>query len=116
MSKSPFKAAHTVPVFMSGQGYDVVPVNPTVDEIISLKCYKTIGEVPSEIEILNVFRPSEDCYEIVKEAVERKKAKGDVKLIWLQEGIFSEESRMLAESEGIEFIHDKCIYKEYLNS
>lgn len=115
MSKNPFKAAHTVPAFMSKQGYEVVPVNPTVDEIIGLKCYKTISEVPNEIEILNVFRPSEDCPEIIREAIQRKRERGDIKLIWLQEGIFSVVGSILAESEGIEFIQDKCIYKEYIN-
>ena len=52
---------------------------------------------------------------VLKEAVERKKQKGDIKLIWLQEGIINDEAEALAEAKGIEFIQDKCMYKEYMN-
>lgn len=116
MSKNQNKAAHTVPVFISKQGYNVIPVNPTVDEIANLKAYHKLIDVPENIEILNVFRPSEDALNVVEEAIERKKIKGDIHLIWLQEGIYNDEAKDLAEKNGIVFIQDKCIYKEYINN
>lgn len=115
MSTNPAKPSHTVPVFLLNQGYNVTPINPVADEIAGRKVCKNIMDVDGEIDILNVFRPSEHCLDVVKEAVERKKQKGDIKLIWLQEGIINYEAEELAKSNGIDFIQDKCMYKEYVN-
>ncbi len=115
MSTNTYKAAHTVPAFFHKQGYTIIPINPSAEEIIGLKAYKQLADIPEHIEILNVFRPSEDALEVVKEAIERKKAKGDIELIWLQEGIINNQAKHLAESNGIIFIQDKCIYKEFYN-
>lgn len=116
MSKNPAKAAFTVPNFFIGKGYNIIPVNPTAEEIADRKCYHVLMDIPDNIDILNVFRPSEDCLKVTEEAVARKKAKGDIKLIWLQEGIVNEEAKLLAEANGIEFIQDMCMFKEYMNS
>ncbi|PKL84954.1 MAG: CoA-binding protein [Ignavibacteriae bacterium HGW-Ignavibacteriae-1] len=116
MSKNEDKAAHTVPIFMHEQGYNVIPINPSVDSILNLKAYPSLDEVPDEIEILNVFRPSEQAFDVVKEAVKRHKEKGDIKLIWLQQGIVSEEGKKLALDNGIEFVQNRCMYVEFLNS
>lgn len=115
MSANPMKASHSVPVYMLHNGYNVIPVNPTTEKVLHLKSYKNLTEVPDYIEIVNVFRPSNQCLEVIKEAIERHKIKGDVKLIWLQEGIFCDEGKKLAEENGIEFIQDSCMYKEYVN-
>jgi len=113
MSSNQVKPAFTVPVYFIRKGYNVIPVNPMAEEIVGKKCYPTITDVPEEIEILNVFRRSEDCLNIVQEAVERKKQKGDIKLIWLQEGIINNDAKALAEENGIEFIQNMCMFKEY---
>jgi predicted CoA-binding protein len=115
MSTNPAKPSHTVPVFMMGQGYNVIPVNPVADEIAGKKAYKKLIDIPEEIDILNVFRPSDHCLDVVKEAIERKNAKGDIKMVWLQEGIINDEAKALAEENGMEFIQDRCMYKEYVN-
>lgn len=114
MSKHPAKPSHSVPAYMMRQGYTVIPVNPTTEQILNQKCYSSILEIPFKIDILNVFRPSSDVPEIIKEAVERKKLKGDISLIWLQEGIVSPEGKILAEENGIEFIENRCMYKDYV--
>lgn len=115
MSKNESKPAHYVPAFLHHNGYKIIPINPTTDEILGLKCYKSLDEVPEYIEVLNVFRPSEEALDIVNEAIKRKKEKGDIELIWLQEGIISEEAKKLAEQNNIHFIQDKCMYKEFVN-
>lgn len=113
MSTNAYKAAHTVPMFMSKMGYHVIPVNPMAEEIKGLKSYKNLAEVPDNIDIVNVFRPSEDAEQVVIEAIERHKNKGDVKIIWLQEGIFTENGKKLAEENGVVYIEDVCMYKAY---
>lgn len=113
MSRHIEKPSFTVPSYMKKQGYKLIPVNPLADEIMKLKSYKSLDEVPDHIEIVLVFRPSKDALEITKEAIERKNNKGDVKVIWLQLGIVNEEARILAEKAGIQFIQDKCMYVEH---
>ncbi len=113
MSKNPDKPANYVPVFMQGQEYKIYPINPTAEIIAGEKVSPNIMDVDGEIDILNVFRPSQEAVAVVEEAIRRKEAKGDVKLIWLQEGIISEEAKKMAEDKGIVFIQDKCMYKEF---
>lgn len=115
MSKSVDKAAHAVPAYMAKQGFTIYPVNPTTDEILKLKTYPNLLEVEGEIDIVNIFRPSQDCLQVVEEAVERKNKKGDIKVIWLQLGIVNNDAKMLAEEYGIVFVQDKCIYVEHKN-
>ena len=115
MSTNPSKPSHTVPVFLSEKGYNIVPINPVANEIACQKAYKNIADIPNEIDILNVFRPSAAALGVVEEAVLRKKAKGDIKLIWLQEGIINDDAKKLAEENEIEFIQDKCMYREYVS-
>lgn len=114
MSTNPMKAAYDVPVFLLRQGYNIIPINPTTDDIAGKKAYAKLIDIPDEIDILNVFRPSEQALGVVEEAVERKKAKGDIKLIWLQEGIINDEAKKLAEANGMEFIQDMCMFKELI--
>jgi predicted CoA-binding protein len=113
MSKNSMKAANYVPAYLRDQGYTIIPVNPTADEIDGLKCYHSLAEVPDSIEILNVFRPSADIPAIVEEAIARKNSVGDIKVIWLQESIESEEGEAMAQANGITFIQDKCLMKEH---
>ena len=113
MSKNPEKAAHRVPAFLLSKGYAIIPVNPSADMILDQRSYSNLKEAEGHIDIIEVFRPSEEALSIVQEAIERKKEKGDIAIIWLQEGIQNEEAKMLAEKNGIIFIQDRCMFKEY---
>lgn len=113
MSKHLEKPAFTVPGYMKKQGYNLYPVNPTAETIMKLKCYPNLLEVDGEIDIVNVFRPGQDCLEIVEQAIERKNTIGDVKVIWLQLGIINNDAKMIAEENDIFFIQDTCIYVEH---
>lgn len=115
MSKHLEKPAFTVPSYMKKQGYKIIPVNPTIDSIMKLQTYKNLMDVPDYIEIVLVFRPSSEALDIVKEAIERKKIKNDIKVVWLQLGIINNEAKTIAEQEGIDFVQDKCIYVEHKN-
>ena len=113
MSTNPVKPSNYVPAFLESNGYRIIPINPVAQEIDGKKSYPKIADVPDKIEILEVFRPSEQCLDVVNEAVERKKAKGDINVIWLQEGIINDEAKKLAEDNGFEFVQDRCMKKEY---
>ena len=113
MSTNFSKAAFTVPGYMLKQGYNVIPIHPTAERILKQDAYKSISDIPDRIDILNIFRPSDEAEDIVKEAIARKKEKGDIELIWLQLGLSNEKAKKLAEDNGIDYIEDECIYVEH---
>ena len=63
--------------------------------------------------MLQVFRPSAQVPDVVREALERRRERGDIEVIWLQDGIYNEEARKLAEQAGITVIQDRCMRQEY---
>jgi predicted CoA-binding protein len=109
-SRDPEKPSHTVPKFMKEQGYKIIPVNPFADKILGVKVNKSLSEINEPVDMVNIFRPSEQCLEVVKEAVNLKP-----KVIWMQLGIKNEEAAQLAKKNGIEVIMDKCFYIEHKN-
>ncbi len=88
-------------------------MNPTGEVILKRKSYPDLKSVPKRIDVVLVFRRSEDALEPVKEAVARKKERGDISVVWLQQGIRNEEARKLAEENEIVFVQDRCMYHEY---
>ena len=108
MSKNSSKAAHFVPKYLSDNGYDVIPVNPTSEEILGKKCYNSVSEIDEEIDIVDIFRPSDQVLPFVQEAIKKKP-----KVIWLQEGIHNSEAEELAKKEGIKVIFNRCMLAEH---
>jgi predicted CoA-binding protein len=108
MSKNSSKAAHYVPKYLSDNGYDITPVNPTADEILGKKCFNSISEVDDEIDIVDVFRPSDQVLPIIQEAIKKKP-----KVIWLQEGIHNFEAEELAKKAGIKVVFNRCMLAEH---
>ena len=113
MSRDPGKAANWVPAFLGEKGYFIVAINPNADRIRGHRLYPRLGDVEERIDILEVFRPSEEVPAVVREAVKRRNEKGDIYVIWLQSGIRSEEAGRLAEEAGILFVQDRCMYVEF---
>ncbi len=108
MSKNSSKAAHYVPKYLSDNGYDVIPVNPTAEEILGKKCYDSVSKVDEEIEIIDIFRPSDQVLPFIQEAIKKKP-----KVIWLQEGIHNAEAEELARKQGIKVIFNRCMLAEH---
>ena len=108
MSKHQEKAAHFVPKYLSENGFDIIPVNPNSDEILNKKCYKEINDIKDDIDIVDVFRPSEDVLPFVKDAIKK-----NPKVIWLQEGIHNEEAENLAREHGIDVVFNRCMLAEH---
>ena len=108
MSKNPSKAAHYVPKYLSENGYDIVPVNPTTDEILNKKCYSSISEITEQIDVVEIFRPSDQVFPFVQKAIKKRP-----KVIWLQEGIHNSQAEELARKEGIDIVFNRCMLAEH---
>ncbi len=108
MSKNSSKAAHYVPKYLSDNGYDIKPVNPTTNQILGKKCYASISEIEEEVEIIDIFRPSEQVLSVISDAIKKKP-----KVIWLQEGIHNSEAEELARKEGITVVFNRCMLAEH---
>jgi uncharacterized protein len=101
------KAAHYVPAHMQRHGWRIIPVNPHADEILGEQVYRAVGEVPEQVGLVDVFRPSWQAPEIARQAV----AAGATAL-WLQLGIASAEARAIAEGAGLLYVEDRCLIIE----
>ena len=107
LSTSPFKDAHRIPAAMQQMGYRVIGVHPTADELLGERAYRSLDEVSGQIDLVNVFRPSQEAADVVRAAVDR-----GVGGVWLQQGIRSPEARATAEAAGIDYVEDRCIMIE----
>ena len=108
MSKNDNKAAHYVPKYLSENGFDIIPVNPTTDEILGKKCYPSISDVDGDIDIVDVFRPSDLVLPVVEDAIKK-----NPKVIWLQEGIHNPEAEEMARKKGIKVVFNRCMLAEH---
>ncbi|PIN97237.1 MAG: CoA-binding protein [Nitrosopumilus sp. CG10_big_fil_rev_8_21_14_0_10_33_7] len=108
MSKNEHKAAHYVPKYLSENGFSIIPVNPTADEILGKKCYNTISDIDDDVDIIDVFRPSELVLPVVEEAIKK-----NPKVIWLQEGIHNIEAEKMAQENGIKIVFNRCMLAEH---
>jgi predicted CoA-binding protein len=104
-STTPGKAAHDIPKYLHERGYEVIPVNPYADEILGREAYDSLAVVEETVDVVDVFRPSEEVPAIVDEALDRD----DVCAVWLQLGITHDEAGHRVEADGRQFVQDRCL-------
>jgi len=109
LSPKPDRASHGVTRFLIDQGFEVVGVNPGHEEILGLPVYPSLADVPGPVDLVDIFRRSDQVAPIVDEAI----ARGDG-AIWMQEGVVDEESAARARTSGLPVVMDRCLYKEWL--
>jgi hypothetical protein len=102
-SRDPRKAGGSVPEGLQRRGFRIIPINPFADVLFGERVYRTLAEVPENVDLVDVFRPAADAPEIARQAV----AIG-AKALWLQEDIRSEEARHIAEEAGLDYVEDEC--------
>lgn len=107
MSKNPEKDAYMIPAYLKKKGYKVIPVNPTAEEILGEKSYKRLADVPDPVDIVNLFRPSEDVPNYVNDVLWKKP-----KVFWEQLGIHNEASEEKIAASGIKVVYDRCMQVE----
>jgi predicted CoA-binding protein len=110
MSRDPAKAAHSVPKYMMERGYNILPVNPMASEILGRRTYSYVSDIKSQVDIVDVFRPSKDVYPVVEDSIK----KPGISVIWLQEGIHNVEAEKIALDNKIDVVFNRCIMAEHM--
>jgi len=117
LSRDPSKDSNRVATYLQSQGYRLIPVNPTTDEVLGEKSYKSLLDTPEEIqktiEIVDIFRPSADVPSIVEQAVELKERHDKPYVIWMQLGIIDEQAAATARAAGLTVVMNRCMMQEH---
>ncbi len=114
LSRDPYKTSRSVTSYMMSKGYRIIPINPLADSLMGQEVYPSLADVPPDvartIDIVDIFRPSEDLPPIVEAAVANLP---NVRVIWAQLGIHNDDAAKIAERAGVPMIQDRCIRVEY---
>jgi predicted CoA-binding protein len=116
-SKNPEKEAFTVPDYLLKHGYTVIPVNPTADLVNGLKAYHSLAELPDEVarkvEVVDVFRPSEELPEVARQVAAMRGKTGRPFVFWGQLGLENDEAKKILKGAGIDYVMDRCMRVEH---
>lgn len=109
LSPDPSKASHRVAAYLKSKGFQIIPIYPKEDEILGEKVYRSLTEVPFEVDMVDVFRKPKALIAIAEESISR----GDVKCFWAQQGIVNNEAAKMAEEAGLKVVQNKCTMIEH---
>ena len=107
-SSNPERDSYKVASYLMEQGYHVIPVNPNAQEILGKTSYPDLSSIPEKVEVVNIFRRSEEVMTIVDEAI-----KIGARAVWMQKGIINEEAAARARDAGLLVVMDKCMHEEH---
>jgi predicted CoA-binding protein len=108
LSPKPDRDSHRVALYLRQQGYRIVPVYPREEFILGERVFRRLGEIPFRVDIVNVFRRSEETLPVVEEALGLRP-----RAVWLQLGVVNEAAVPLCEAAGVTLIMDRCIMVEH---
>ena len=103
-----YRPSYFAAKYMQEHGFRIIPVNPKYTEILGERCYPDLKSIPEKVDIVDVFRKSEDCAPIAREA-----AAIGAKALWLQIGVMNDEARQIANDAGMDFVQNRCVKIEY---
>lgn len=113
------KPSHRVAAYMKQHGYKIIPVNPTIEKALGEKSYKSLLDIPQEIQrtidVVDIFRRSEDVSPIVDQAIQLKQKFGRPLVVWMQLDIVNQAAAEKAKQAGLQVVMDKCLMKEHLH-
>lgn len=104
LSSNPAKESFGIVQYLKDQGYKIIPVNPSANEIMGEKAYPDLSSIPEAVDVVQVFRKPEDVPPVVEEAIKIR-----AKVVWMQEGIVNEEAAQKAREAGLQVVMDACM-------
>ncbi|MBM4446048.1 MAG: CoA-binding protein [Chloroflexi bacterium] len=108
-SSNPERPSYRVVRYLMKHGYHVIPVNPSVQEILGKTSYPDLSSIPEKVEVVDIFRRSDEVMPIVDEAI-----KIGAKVVWMQEGVINEEAAAKVRDAGLLVVMDKCMRKQHM--
>ena len=108
LSPNPSRPSNYVSKYMLENGYNIIPVNPGYKSIFNIECFPSLDSIPYSIDIVTVFRNSKYVLPIIMDALFIKS-----KVIWLQDGVESNEGKILAQKSGVKFVYNDCILRRH---
>ena len=108
ISTNPSKPSYQVAHYLKSQGYTIIPVNPNLHEVLGEQCYPNLLAIPQKVDIVDIFRRSEDVSPVVEEAISIK-----AKAVWMQLGIYNQEAADRARANGVNVVMDMCMSVEH---
>lgn len=103
LSNKPHRASYGVASYLLQHGYTIIPVNPTIDEVLGQPCYPTLGDIPVAVDMVDCFRRSEEMEALAVEAIAIR-----ARVLWMQLGVINEKARDMAETAGLQVVMDRC--------
>lgn len=110
LSDKPHRPSHQVAEYLVRAGYEIIPVNPTIESALGVPAVASLAELPGPVDMICVFRRSEETADVAREAVA---AKTGAQVFWLQQRIFSEEAAAIANDAGMMVVMDRCAKIEH---
>jgi hypothetical protein len=112
-SKNPEKEAHSIPQYLKDNGYRIIPINPTATEIFGEKTFPDLlslpPEVATQVEVIEVFRPSDELPDVARQVVELSKRYGKQYVFWAQAGLENDQAKKILSESGIPYVMDACM-------
>jgi uncharacterized protein len=103
-----YRPSYFAAKYMQEHGYRVIPVNPKYDSILGEKCYRSLRDIPEKVEIVDIFRKTEDVMPIADDAIAIR-----AKVLWQQLGVRNESAAAKARAAGLEAVLDRCVKIEH---
>ena len=108
LSPSPHRPSYRVASYLQRQGYRIIPVNPATDQVLGERSYPDLVSVPEKIDVVEIFRRSEDVPPVVDQAI-----RVEASAVWMQEGVINVEAANRAREAGLEVVMDRCMAVEH---
>ena len=103
-----FRPSYFAAKYMQEHGYRVIPVNPKYDSILGEKCYRSLRDIPERVDIVDIFRKTQDVMPIADDAIAIR-----AKVLWQQLGVRNEGAAAKARAAGLEAVLDRCVKIEH---
>jgi predicted CoA-binding protein len=110
LSDKPYRDSYAVAKFMMNQDYKVFPVNPTIETVLNTKSYPDLGSIEEKVDLVDIFRKSEQVEPIIDQAIEI-----GARAVWMQLGVVNFEAAIKALDAGLQVVMDRCWKIEYGN-
>ncbi len=114
-SPNPYRTSNYIAKFLMERDYTIIPVNPGHDEILGVKCYRSLSDIPAQmqIDVVNIFRDSAHTAGVMDEVLEWNKASGQNPTVWTQLDVSSPEAEEIADKNNVPYIKNRCIMVEW---